>query len=68
MGGKRLEETSLLKRPDSFKNLISFANVMPLILCFLIVGAPEIVLASKGDAYEVKPVWREPRSYIMFFK
>lgn len=51
--GKKLEETFFLERPNSSMNLISFANVMPRILCFLMVGSPEIILASKGAAYEL---------------
>lgn len=60
MCGKKVEKT-FLRRPHSSLNLtISFARGMPIMLGFLIVGSPEIFLASKGAAYEVKPVWKEP--------
>ena len=56
----------LEKTSSSLNPIISFANVMPLILGFLTVGSPEIFLASMGAAYKVKPVWREPSSALCF--
>lgn len=56
-----------LKRHNFFMyRIISFANVVPLILSFLTVDLPEIVLASKGAAYKAKLFWREPNSALCF--
>lgn len=56
-----------MKRPNSFMNqVISFAKVASLIMSFLIVDSPAESLASKGAAYEAKPIWREPKSALCF--